>query len=48
MIDDLKSVLAEVQVYRAEMPEGTISVLVDNWINTTKSVIVELEILNES
>ena len=45
MIDNLKNVLAEVQAYRAQMAEGTTSVLVDKWIAETQQLIIELEVL---
>lgn len=45
MIDDLKNVLVEVQAYRAEMAEGTTSVLVDKWIAETQQLIIELGVL---
>ena len=44
MIEKLKQTLKEVKEYRAKMHEGTTSVLVDNWIETTESVIAELSI----
>ena len=45
MIDNLKSVLAEVKTYRQKMQEGTVSVLVDKWIAETEQVIIELEVI---
>ena len=44
MIEKLKQTLKEVKEYRTKMHEGTTSILVDNWIETTESVIAELSI----
>lgn len=46
MIEDLEKTLEEVKEYRKTMHEGTTSVLVDNWIQMTEQMIVELKVIN--